>query len=248
MISSPLLISLMHIYAILTCGRLTSNVHFSLSYILHPITWVLGMTSPIQPRDLEDVEFPPDSQDVTTWRNNLGGLYRGSSSSRKGMGKLTVTEVRHFKRKAHPQHEFVVASVKDGSQIRLVQIEHTKQSNASTLQQSGDVLKTPPESAARLNTSAKIVNIVSSSLDSLTLISRDAHNRVRTVHGWPKDSECFQTVTFCRCAGPPWLFDLALVSSIVHESSPLYRLFKSQCYWFADVTVHVLRKMYEKSD
>jgi hypothetical protein len=65
----------------------------------HFLLFALGISPQTEMKELESVEFPPDFQDVTTWRNNLCGLYHRLSTFLDHMDALTVLEVRHFKSK-----------------------------------------------------------------------------------------------------------------------------------------------------
>ena len=216
-------------------------MRFSLSrFLLRPILYALGMSSPNNVRDFEKLEFPPNLQDVTTWKDNLCALYRRLPTSRDGMETLTVLEIKHFKSKAHPQHEYIIAAVMDGSQKRFVHIARTKEKNAPSSHQSPP----SPESTDNLTSWA---NLFSSSSDSLHIFSHNAHDYICAVNGWGKD-ECLRTVSFHSCPEKPALFDLALASSVVHDNSPLYRLFRNQCYWFADVVVLVLGDVFQGSN
>jgi hypothetical protein len=210
-------------------GHLASNMRLSvLRSLLRPILSALGMSSEPKLREFQLVEFPPDRQDVTNWRNNLIDVYRASPSSRlRMMETLTVLEVRHFKSTHHPQHEYVVAIILDGTDKRYLRIERTKQ-------------KTIPERPDLANASE---NILSSSSDSLDILSRDARDLVHTITAWGVD-ECLRTASFVSCSQKPRLFDLALLSSVAHEHSPLYSLFWNQCYWFADIIILVLEDVY----
>ena len=219
---------------------LVADMRFSLlRFLLHPFLVAFGMSSSVEPREFDNIEFPPDFQDVGSWRNNISSLYRRVPTFREGMNNLTVLEVKHFKSKRHPQHEYLVAAVMDGSQMRFVRIERSKLKDGSAGRQSPDILdsETETEELNRLQT------LFSSSSNSLDFLYYRAHDRVRTLHKWGMD-ECLQTAKFLPCTMKPRLFDLALISSLVSDSSPLYKLFKSQCYWFANVILHVLLESY----
>jgi hypothetical protein len=60
----------------------------------------------------------------------------------------------------------------------------------------------------------------------------------------PSDCGLVKTVTF-RHDNMPTLFQLAVAASVVHHDSPRYHLFRSQCYWFADVLLRVLQRTYK---
>ena len=49
-------------------------------------------------------------------------------------------------------------------------------------------------------------------------------------------------------ARAPTVFQLALAAATVHRDSPRYRLFRRQCYWFADVLLQVLARTYQTID
>jgi hypothetical protein len=40
------------------------------------------------------------------------------------------------------------------------------------------------------------------------------------------------------------LFELVLLASVVHDLSPLYSLFKNQCYWFSSIIFHAVEALY----
>jgi hypothetical protein len=63
----------------------------------------------------------------------------------------------------------------------------------------------------------------------------------------PKGSKHVKTVRFTTTTAPT-LFDLAVAAATVHHDSPRYRLFKRQCYWFADVLLQVLARTYQTVD
>ena len=46
----------------------------------------------------------------------------------------------------------------------------------------------------------------------------------------------------------PSLYHLAILATVVHSASPVYRLFSSNCYHFAATMLYVLRLKYPGSD
>ena len=150
-------------------------MYFSLyHFLLCPILYALGMSSLHNVRDFKKLEFPPNLQDVTTWKDNLCALYHRLPTSRDGMETLTVLEIKHFKSKTHPQHKYIIAAIMDGSQKQFVYIARMKEKNAPSLHQSPPSL----ESIDNLNLWG---NLFSSSSDSLHIFSYNAHNYICTL-------------------------------------------------------------------
>jgi hypothetical protein len=60
---------------------------------------------------------------------------------------------------------------------------------------------------------------------------------VKTISNWPRE-QCIDKLD-CRREFIT-LLDLALVAKLVHDHDSMYRLFKCQCFWYADTVSAVL--------
>lgn len=228
-----------------------------LSALFRPILSVLGMTT----RPTYE-EFISEGASVQHWYDYVKSLCASSNVARghyTDRTSLPVRMIRRYKEVSLSQHEYLVAEIspKCSSPI-YVQLERLSSPD------SADLNPTPAshsdhqaDPASRPSLSSVNSASISNSSESSSKKSR-ANDHVKIIQGWPaaekrsKESAepnfdstrkkkkdrtiMIEEVSFRNLT----LHDLIIVSRALHDNSPVYELFKYQCYWFSNLIVRIL--------
>ena len=172
--------------------------------------------------------------------------------------------------KAGPLHESLTASVKDNDTTKLhaFVLERTASDRAVKPEVRFAYCTQFPDSKTVVDTIQDALNDMGSqsaepsesqppSAPHPTLFARAVHKAMAatrssaqsfeveaddTISGM-KNQELGACVRQCEPVGLT-LFHLVLIALIVHEVAPIYSLFESQCYWFANVIFDVIVSIY----
>jgi hypothetical protein len=208
----------------------------SLRKIFLPILRILGMSTPSE----QEPEFPSRG-DVIDWEPNLLARYRSldpkdSHKYRIRMHSLKVTQIRCYKVKEKPEHEYLVAAVYDSDQrrTRYIKIDRyvgnttPKDTTERSSLHSNDSSQSLPQSPSQ------------SSVQSSLVLSTTfpAYDEVKTTDAWPTGHICTKELDCARSS--MLVLDLAIAAKLVHDDSSQYYVLTRQCYWYADVISTVL--------
>jgi hypothetical protein len=229
---------------------LKSRIRTFLSTILHAVK----MTSTPQSTYF-DLPTGPGLH-VQAYHNLLMMGYEGHDDER--MNAMCVTELRLLKQlKKSSGHEYVMASITtpDGSTKYLAIERHPGDLSDSAPAQSDTSL--PPiasEGHARVKSSSLRIKLqprpfsTTSSITSLDSSSpkRDARDVIQVldkpVHN--NNDTCYGKLEFTS-SNPLYLYQLVTLALTLHESQTCYRLFSTNCYWFAGLLVDAVEKIYD---
>ncbi|KJA24373.1 hypothetical protein HYPSUDRAFT_526130 [Hypholoma sublateritium FD-334 SS-4] len=174
-----------------------------------------------------------DSEDkgmaIGQYCRSLHLLYKAEGSDR--MEKVIVREVRLYKARKSPEHEYIsakvcVAGCLDDADSRYVLFERFKGSRSkgsfslSSLHKS----KSNPDYS-----------------DSSPAFYANDKVRIRNKPHYDDQDEVHRILSF----DPPLhLYQLALLACTIHDSSDVYDMLKSNCYFYAGIFVKVLEKVF----
>jgi len=189
-------------------------------------------------------EFPYNNK-VNSWEDSIVQLYSAVDPargpvSRARMPLLKVLELRLYKAKLSPEHEYIVAKISRPQQPDgLLRIERfadrdiNGKADGDTLQsfQSTSSLASSPNTSASSQLSSKV--------DALDTVSTMRNGE------WPSENhDVLIEKAVCKRDCPAILLHLAILAKIVHDDSPIYRTFSRQCYWYADTIMRVFQSSF----
>ena len=185
-------------------------------------TWVSHMGEHPFP-EVHQFLFPSFPITMEYWENCLKvGIERSEEEAAYVLGHK-VTRVGIYKERSHPQHEYIVAEVRN----------QEKKPRFYRLERSVRRKEQAQDSREALSVSAAHTSSSGSSDSSLHLLAKPtSYDTVRMESGRPKE-HCTKAIDFRKCATPPTILDLSILGSTLHQDSPNYHLLQRQCYWFA---------------
>jgi len=154
------------------------------------------------------------------------------------MPLLKVLELRLYKEKSSPEHEYIIAKISQSQwSYGLLRIDRCVD------------LDGKPEDATQNAISSKqskssLASSASASTSSQLSGKADAWDMVSTIHGgeWPSESShILIEKAVCESNCPAILLHLAILARIVHDDSPKYHTFRRQCYWYADTIMRIFQ-------
>ncbi|KAF5371515.1 hypothetical protein D9615_009614 [Tricholomella constricta] len=155
------------------------------------------------------------------------------------MFSLIVEEIRRYKERNLPEHEFLVVRVKVGEgSYKFIQIERGYMKPKQLIRQRAD------RSVTSLRHYSELATATSAS-SSICLVNPPAADNACSVEGWPSEKSrsgavLIQTVKFTQ--SQPTLFDVIIVAHCAHKHSESYRVFQRQCYWYSVIIASVLQQ------
>ncbi|KDR80600.1 hypothetical protein GALMADRAFT_135734 [Galerina marginata CBS 339.88] len=236
-----------------------------LSIIFRPILYFLGLaTKPQLNMDVE-LSLPPDdgtSLPVEFWSGSTVKSYLAFPGCRD----YKVVLIRRYKKDSPFQHEYMVATVEHPQKARVeLQIERGRdnvQPNGAPVLTKEQEAVPPPSSGGDISTgqwaywteevkgqqpvnpepprklSGEMAAMISTSSESLSKVGH-AYDIVRIWKPLKKDT---LIESLDLRPDPMPLAELAILANTVHQKESLYNLFKSQCFWYADMIARVIAK------
>jgi hypothetical protein len=172
--------------------------------------------------------------EVETWEKNLREACKVQEGLPRLIEQYQVLNVKRLKKKAHPQHEYIVATV-HSPRMRVVHYR-MERSVRRKERRSADGAGVDRGSRDSLDSFRK------SSGASSIFSGKPSHDTVHIISKIPAD-HCLSEVTF-KDEPKPNILDLSVLAAVIHLDSPTYNIFRRQCYWFAGMMSKVMAYRY----
>jgi hypothetical protein len=185
------------------------------------------------------------NSDVNTYSELLALNYGQEGAAR--MNAMRITELRLVKQMDKiSRHEYVVACVTTPhGTTQYLSLERLRGDTVTRASQSDSMLtRTSSKQRSFPSRSPSTSSSSESSMDYLSKRS-DALDAVRTLDK-PLHAPGDCVLGSLRFAGtrPFYLYELVVLAVTMHESQACYRLFSTNCYWFAGLLMNILEKDY----